>query len=225
MQTGLWMAPAGITMLLVSPLSSMSLTRLGGCITLAIGSGVLASGYIFAVFMTDAPWKLMVAASVASAGVAIAYAAMPTLTMNNVPQSKASSSVGVNALMRSIGSTVAGAVMAIMLTSNKVAVGDASVAPQSVFLLCFVIGAAADADVILTDGPGKHAVALAPFQVTAEVLAYAPARMKLVPCPPFIRGREVSRDAIDHPAFVGYAFKRSLLPVQQAVMAFVLGAS
>lgn len=88
-----------------------------------------------------------------------------------------------------------------------------------------LLQAVADADVILTDGPGKHAVALAPFQVTAEVLAYAPARMKLVPCPPFIRGREVSRDAIDHPAFVGYEFKRSLLPVQQAVMAFVLGAS
>ncbi|XBH20237.1 MFS transporter [Jonesiaceae bacterium BS-20] len=143
MQTGLWMAPAGITMLLVSPLSSMFLTRLGGRITLAIGSGVIASGYTFAVFMTDAPWKLMVAASVASAGVAIAYAAMPTLIMNNVPQSKASSSVGVNALMRSIGSTVAGAVMAIMLTSNKVTVGDVSVAPQSAFQLCFVVGSAA----------------------------------------------------------------------------------
>lgn len=143
MQTGLWMAPAGLTMLLVSPLSSMFLTRLGGRITLAIGSGVLASGYIFAVFMTDAPWKLMVAASIASAGVAIAYAAMPTLVMNNVPKSKASSSVGVNALMRSIGSTVAGAVMAIMLTSNKVTIGDLSVASQSAFQLCFVIGASA----------------------------------------------------------------------------------
>lgn len=65
LQTGMWMAPAGITILLVSPLSSTLLTRLGGRATLAIGGLVLASGYIFATLMLDAPWKLMVAASIA----------------------------------------------------------------------------------------------------------------------------------------------------------------
>lgn len=55
MQTGLWMAPAGITMLLVSPLSARLLTRMGGRATLAIGGSVLASGYIFATLMFDAP--------------------------------------------------------------------------------------------------------------------------------------------------------------------------
>jgi hypothetical protein len=31
-------------------------------------------------------------------------------------------------------------------------------------------------------------------------------------------------DAIEHPAFNGHRFKKSLAPVQQAVMAFVVGA-
>ena len=143
MQTGIWMAPAGITMLLVSPLSSMLLTRLGGRVTLAIGAGVLASGYIFATFMLSAPWQLMVAASVASAGVGIAYAAMPTLVMDNVPRAKAGSSVGVNALMRSVGSTVAGAVIAIVLTSRTVTVGEATAPALGAIQLAFVIGACA----------------------------------------------------------------------------------
>ncbi|MBP2437119.1 ornithine carbamoyltransferase [Microbacterium amylolyticum] len=79
------------------------------------------------------------------------------------------------------------------------------------------------ADVILADGPGPHSDVLASYRITAALLDTAPAGARLNPCPPFIRGREVSADALEHPAFVGHAFKRSLLPVQQAVMAFCLG--
>lgn len=49
------MAPAGMMMLVMSPVSSALLTRLGGRLTLALGSGVLAAGYLLAIFMTDAP--------------------------------------------------------------------------------------------------------------------------------------------------------------------------
>ncbi len=79
------------------------------------------------------------------------------------------------------------------------------------------------ADVILTDDPGPHADALAPFQVTAALLDLAPRGARFVPCPPFVRGREVSADALMHDAFVGHRFKASLLPVQQAIMASCLG--
>ena len=84
-------------------------------------------------------------------------------------------------------------------------------------------GAMAGADVVLTDGPGRHAIALKPYRVTAEVLAQAAPDVQLVPCPPFIRGREVSADAISSSAFTGYEFKRALLPVQQAIMAHSIG--
>ncbi|MGF6823832.1 ornithine carbamoyltransferase [Microbacterium sp. ZKA21] len=79
--------------------------------------------------------------------------------------------------------------------------------------------AASHTDVILTDGPGAHAGALAEYRITADVLAKAPAGVRLAPCPPFIRGREVTADAIAGPAFVGYEFKRALAPVQQAILA------
>jgi ornithine carbamoyltransferase len=79
------------------------------------------------------------------------------------------------------------------------------------------------ADVIITDDPGSHAEILAPYRITASMLDAAPRGVLLNPCPPFIRGREVSDDAMTHPAFVGHAFKRALLPVHQAVMAFCLG--
>lgn len=81
------------------------------------------------------------------------------------------------------------------------------------------------ADVILTDAPGERADLLAPYRITAALLDSAPPGARLSPCPPFIRGREVSADALEHPAFVGHDDKRALLPVQQAVMAFCLGLS
>jgi MFS family permease len=144
LQAGLWMAPAGIMMMLLTPVSSRLLTRFGGRPTLALGASVLGAGYVLAVFLTDAPWQLTLATCVASAGVGIGYAAMPTLIMNNVPASEAASSVGVNALMRSMGTTVAGAVMAVVLTSRTVELSPGVAVPaESAFRLCFVIGAAA----------------------------------------------------------------------------------
>ena len=79
-----------------------------------------------------------------------------------------------------------------------------------------------NADVIVTDGPGEHGVLLAPYRITAARLDAAPAGARFIPCPPFMRGREVSVDALEHPAFVGHDLKSVLLPIHQAVMAFCL---
>lgn len=79
-----------------------------------------------------------------------------------------------------------------------------------------------NADVIVTDGPGETLELLAPYRITAARLDAAPTGARFAPCPPFVRGREVSADALEHAAFVGHAFKSSLLPVQQAIMAFCL---
>lgn len=147
METGLWMAPGGFAMLALSPVSSMLLTRFGGRITLALGAVVIASAYVFGIFMIDSPWKLMVVASTAAAGVGIGYAAMPALILKNVPEAEAGSSVGVNALMRSMGTTISGAVMAIVLTSQTTTLpaSGETVPTLNAFLLCFGLGAAAAA--------------------------------------------------------------------------------
>ncbi|WP_263118121.1 MFS transporter [Cellulomonas sp. RIT-PI-Y] len=144
LQAGLWMAPAGVMMMLMTPVSSRILSTVGGRPALVLGAVVLGAGYVLAVFLTGAPWQLMIATCVASAGVGIGYAAMPTLIMQNVPAAEAASGVGVNALMRSMGTTVAGAVMALVLTSTTVELTPGVTVPaEGAFRLCFIIGAAA----------------------------------------------------------------------------------
>jgi MFS family permease len=143
LQAGLWMAPAGLMMLAFTPISSRMLTALGGRVTLATGMTVLAAGYAVAFFLTAAPWQLMLASCISSAGVGIAYAAMPTLIMENSPASEAGAGVGVNALMRSMGTTIAGAVMAIVLTSITTTLGGTEVPTVTAFKVCFALGAVA----------------------------------------------------------------------------------
>lgn len=143
--TGLWMAPGGLMMLLFAPVSSKLLSTIGGRRTLALGGFVLAAGYVLAVFLTDAPWQLLIASCVGSAGVGIGYAAMPTLILENVPPAEAGASVGLNGLARSVGTTVAGAVMAMVMTSNTIDLGGRAIPTLDAFHLCFIIGAVAAA--------------------------------------------------------------------------------
>ncbi|WP_066172408.1 MFS transporter [Gordonia hydrophobica] len=143
LQTGLWMAPGGIMMMLFAPISGMLINRLGAKLTLAIGASVLGIGYLTAFFLMNAPWQLAVASIIASAGVGIGYAAMPTLVMGAVPLTEAGAAVGLNGLMRAVGTTLSSAVMAVVLAASTVSLGGHAIPTHSAFKWCFLIGAVA----------------------------------------------------------------------------------
>lgn len=144
LQAGLWMAPGGLMMMFFAPVSSKLINTIGARITLVIGAVVISGGYLVALGLMNAPWQLLLATVIASAGVGIGYAAMPTLILDNVPDSESGASVGVNGLMRSVGTTVAGAVMAAILTSQTLDLGGGVEIPdKGAFQLCFLVGAAA----------------------------------------------------------------------------------
>ena len=140
---GLWMAPAGLMMMVFAPVSGRMISTLGARITLAVGATVLAAGYAVGFFLMGAPWQLLVASVVASAGVGIGYAAMPTLILDNVPPREAGAAVGLNALSRSVGTTLAAAIMGTVLTSKTVQMGGFALPTQDAFKICFVVGALA----------------------------------------------------------------------------------
>jgi MFS family permease len=133
-------------MLAFAPVASWLMRTFGAKYALALGGAVLGAGYLVSFFLMSAPWQILLAAIVCSAGVGIGYAAMPTLVMDAVPMAEAGSAVGVNALMRSLGTTTASAVMAALLTSQTTVVrdlGGISVPSESAFHLCFLVAAVA----------------------------------------------------------------------------------
>ena len=137
--TGLWMAPSGLGMLALAPVSSWLMRTFGAKYALALGGFVLGAGYLLSFFLMDAPWEILIATLVCAAGVGIGYAAMPTLIMDAVPMAEAGSAVGINALMRSLGTTVASAVMAAILTGQTELIGGFAIPTQDAFKLCFLV--------------------------------------------------------------------------------------
>jgi MFS family permease len=130
-------------MMAFAPVSSGLIRGIGAKRTLMIGAFVLGVGYLLGLVLMGAPWQLLIASCVACAGVGIGYAAMPTLILDAVPPREAASAVGVNALMRSGGTTLAAAVMATLLTSSTTSLGAFEVPTKGAFQLCFVVGALA----------------------------------------------------------------------------------
>ncbi len=137
---GLWMAPGGLMMLALAPVSSWIMRTFGAKYALALGGLVLGTGYLLSFFLMSAPWEIAVAGIVCSAGVGIGYAAMPTLIMDAVPIHEAGSAVGINALMRSAGTTVASAVMAAVLTGMTIA--GTGVPSEDAFKVSFLVATA-----------------------------------------------------------------------------------
>ncbi|MGW0036883.1 MFS transporter [Gordonia sp. NPDC003376] len=140
---GLWMAPGGLMMLVFAPVSSTLMNKIGAKFTLAIGATVLGVGYLIALFLMNSPWQLMLASIIMASGVGIGYAAMPTLIMGAVPMTEAGAAVGLNGLMRSVGTTVSSAVMAVLLTTATIELGGQSLPSMTSFRMCFLVGAIA----------------------------------------------------------------------------------
>lgn len=78
-------------------------------------------------------------------------------------------------------------------------------------------------DIICTDSiPSKAKEDFKEYQITLQHMQKANMGAVLNPCPPFFRGEEVSEDVINSDYFVGYGFKKCLLPVQQAILCYLM---
>jgi MFS family permease len=142
-QAGLCLAPNGLVMMLLSPVSARLSARYGPRLTLMLGAVVIAVGYIFVTLLMDNVFELVVASVIIGGGVGIAYAAMPALIMSAVPVTETASANGLNSLMRSVGTSTSSAVMATMLAHLTIMVGATAVPSASGFRATFIVAAVA----------------------------------------------------------------------------------
>jgi MFS family permease len=140
---GFCMAPGGLVMMLVSPVSAWISNARGPKTSLMLGAAVIALGYAMALGLVHAAWQIIIVTCVIGAGIAFAYAAMPALIMAAVPLSETASANGFNSLMRSIGTSTAGAVIGVVLANNTKQFGGVSLPSMAGFRTGFVIACAA----------------------------------------------------------------------------------
>ncbi|MCX4904812.1 MFS transporter [Streptomyces sp. NBC_00878] len=139
---GLWMAPAGLMMMVMSPIGAKLSAASGPKVTLTVGALIISLGYGISLPMigTDSPWGLLAATIVANTGVGFAYGAMPALIMSAVPQSETASANSFNTLMRSIGSSVSAAVIAVVLAQMTTDFAGFALPSEDGFRAAMLIG-------------------------------------------------------------------------------------
>lgn len=139
---GLWMAPAGLVMMALSPLGAKLSGRSGPRTSLLVGSLIIAFGYVLALAVMGTAVGILVFSCVISTGVAFAYGAMPALIMESVPRSETAAANGFNSLARSLGTTFSSAVVGVVLGQLSTSVHGLSIPTENGFRVAFVIGGA-----------------------------------------------------------------------------------
>ncbi|GAA3357999.1 MFS transporter [Saccharopolyspora gregorii] len=140
---GLVMAPNGLVMMAMSPVSARISRERGPKVTLMAGALVVAAGYGLGLVMMSEIWHLMVVSCVIAAGIGLAYGAMPALVMGAVPVSETAAANSLNTLMRSIGTSVSSAAAGVILANMTIQVGGAALPALAGFQVVLGIGAAA----------------------------------------------------------------------------------
>ncbi|MET8968492.1 MFS transporter [Streptomyces hydrogenans] len=176
MAMGLWMAPAGLAMMLLAPLGAKLSAARGPKVTLSVGSLVISAGYASSLALMGSTWGLLVVTLICNTGVGLAYGAMPALIMGSVPAEETASANSFNTLMRSIGTSVSAAVIGVVLAQMTTTLGGHTLPSEGGFRAAMLIGAgvALLASLVAAFIPARHAPAgTAPAEAPAPEAARA----------------------------------------------------
>lgn len=136
---GIALAPGGLVMMALSPVSAKISAWRGPRFTLMVGSVVVGLGYLFVYFLSSSVWMIVVGGMIIGAGVGLSYSSMPALIIGAVPVSETAAANGLNSLMRSIGTSSAAAVISVVLAGMTVTLGTATIPSFDAFRTTFVI--------------------------------------------------------------------------------------
>jgi MFS family permease len=166
-----YLLPGTLVSLAAAPVGGALVKRIGARLVLAAGAVVGAAGFAWLATAHDTTWSVVGAGMVIGAAISLGYAAMPALIVASVPHHQSGIANGINSISRSVGSSIASAMIITLLASKSIGGLPAGVPPlpaESQFSLSFAIAGAAFALVLV--------VAL--FGLTR---AHAPAMRKAAP--------------------------------------------
>jgi len=148
-QAGLVLMPGGFAMYFFSDVGARITAARGPRAALTTGIAIIAVGYTVLLFLRAEWWQVSLAGIITSAGVGVAYAAMPALIMGAVAIKETAAANGLNALMRSVGTSLSAAVIGTVLAHETVRLGPVELPSEHGLTLAIVISLAATAVALL----------------------------------------------------------------------------
>jgi EmrB/QacA subfamily drug resistance transporter len=121
-QSGFFLVPTTIALLIVSPLGGRLSGIVGSKVPLVIGS-VIATLAFVVLAVASSRWEVYVASALMGIGVGFAFASMANLIVEAVPPGQTGVATGMNTIVRTIGGAIGAEVAASVLAANVLASG------------------------------------------------------------------------------------------------------
>ncbi|MGW0711642.1 MFS transporter [Streptomyces sp. NPDC002643] len=176
-RAGLLMLPGCLMMLVTSPLSGVLTARFNGKVPLALGGVVTAIGMALLAAGHGSQGAVLVFTMVVFTGIGLAFAAMPNLIVDAVEAGKTGEATGVNALIRSVGSSLGSQMIAGILANSVTA--HHPLPTEHAYTVSFLVGGAgaliAAVVTLFIPRPRHHARVPAPDQAGAAAPLTEPA--------------------------------------------------
>jgi EmrB/QacA subfamily drug resistance transporter len=118
---GLLMLPGALVMLVAGPFAGVLVRRFGGKLPLATGAFIAAAALAAMGLDHGTQGAMVLWNIVLSIGIGLAFAAMPNLIFDAVPQSETGEATGFNTLVRSVGASLGSQISAAILTGSVIA--------------------------------------------------------------------------------------------------------
>lgn len=117
-QSGLFLAPLALAMLLVAPLTGRLAAWVGSRLILVTGAVFGAASYGLLAVAHSEQWAIYVASALLGVGVALGFASMANLIIEAVPASQTGVATGMNANIRSIGGALGSSIATSIVVSS-----------------------------------------------------------------------------------------------------------
>jgi EmrB/QacA subfamily drug resistance transporter len=139
-QAGLFLAPATLMMLLISPLAGRLGARVGSRVPLILGSLATCLAFAFLAVAHSEPWEMYVGSAILGVGIGLAFASLANLIVEAVPPKQTGVATGMNTVMRSVGGSVGTTIGASVIAATVV--GNAPPTEEG-FTAAFLLASAA----------------------------------------------------------------------------------
>ena len=133
----IYLLPGAVTGFVIALISGRFIDRYGARPVLVIAALVGIAGFLLIAFVHSEPWQVIIANILANAYISLGYGALPALVVGDSEAGETGVATGMNAIARTVGSSTAAALVAVLLARTT-----AAGAPmESSFTIIFLAGA------------------------------------------------------------------------------------
>jgi MFS family permease len=133
-----FLLPGAIAGFVTATLSGRFIDRYGARPVLMSGAVTGMVGFLWLALAHSLPWQVIIAGILVNAYISLGYGALPALVVSEVKGDETGVATGVNAISRTVGSSIAAAAVAVLLEQSAGATGMPS---EHAFVVIFFAGA------------------------------------------------------------------------------------